>query len=69
MNFENVTTWSGRKRHQALEGDGIALCSAYAKRPGDRYVGANKRPLTQELIDALPSCGRCSAMTRKGEKS
>jgi hypothetical protein len=69
MTFEDVTTWSGRKRHKAIPGAIYTLCRARVVRPGEWYVGGHRNPATRQVIDGLPSCRRCEVVESSQRQS
>lgn len=67
--YENVTSWSGRRRHYVEPGALYLLCgSGTLVRPGDPYVAAHRSAMTQARIDAMWLCAACARMAAKRQR-
>lgn len=67
--YENVTSWSGRRRHYVEPGAQHLLCgSGEVVRPGDPYVAVHRSALTQSRIDAMWLCAACGRVAAKRQR-
>lgn len=67
--YENVTSWSGRRRHYVEPGAQHLLCgSGIVVRPGDEYVATHRSVLTQARIDAMWLCAACERVAAKRQR-
>lgn len=67
LHYETVTGWSARRRHYVEPGGEWMACKqGSVVRPGDRYAHHSRRPMTRELIDAMPLCKVCERIAAKG---